>query len=126
MNTVTLYSPEGNPEVWPEESVPVKIAEGYRTCEMMQPILDAEAASRKAAWLASPDTLEERFLMLRMARDNRIAETDYMLMPDYPLDESRRAPLETYRQTLRDLPAQPGSPWDGGGDGTPWPPLPAV
>ena len=29
--------------------------------------------------------------------------------------------LLTYIQELRDLPAQPGAPWDGGGDATPWP-----
>ena len=34
--------------------------------------------------------------------------------------------LLTYIQALRDIPAQPGAPWDGGGELTPWPELPTV
>ena len=29
--------------------------------------------------------------------------------------------LLTYIQALRDIPTQPGAPWDGGDDETPWP-----
>ena len=34
--------------------------------------------------------------------------------------------LLTYIQALRDIPAQPGAPWDGGGELTPWPEIPEV
>ncbi|MDY0204729.1 MAG: phage tail assembly chaperone [Desulfovibrio desulfuricans] len=34
--------------------------------------------------------------------------------------------IKAYRQFLRDLPAQEGAPWDGGGELTPWPELPEV
>ena len=47
-------------------------------------------------------------------------------MPDYPLGEDVKAAVSTYRQELRDLPAQEGAPWDGGESGTPWPEVPAI
>ena len=83
------------------------------------------AAEARAAWLESPDTEEERFAMLRSARDAKLAATDYLVVPDYPLSEEERAAVTAYRQVLRDLPAQPGAPWDGDGEATPWPAQPA-
>ena len=67
-------------------------------------------------------TVTELFSSLRAERDRRIAATDYLVMPDYPLTEEAKATVSTYRQALRDLPQQAGAPWDGGGDLTPWPP----
>lgn len=64
------------------------------------------------------------FASLRTERDRRLAATDFLLMPDYPISDDQRAAVQVYRQALRDLPAQPGAPWDGGGEGTPWPELP--
>lgn len=61
---------------------------------------------------------------LRSERDRRLAATDYLLMPDYPLDNTHKEAVRLYRQALRDLPAQSGAPWDGGGEATPWPELP--
>lgn len=65
------------------------------------------------------------FILLRSERDRRLAATDFLLMPDYPLSDDQRAVVQAYRQALRDLPAQEGAPWDGGGETTPWPELPA-
>ena len=67
-------------------------------------------------------TVTELFASLRAERDRRIAATDYLVMPDYPLTEEAKATVSTYRQALRDLPQQAGAPWDGGDDLTPWPP----
>ena len=47
-------------------------------------------------------------------------------MPDYPLDDTLKGAVQAYRQALRDLPAQSGAPWDGGGEATPWPEIPSV
>ena len=66
------------------------------------------------------------FLRLRGARDMRIAATDFYLASDYPISPEALTAIKDYRQALRDLPAQPGAPWDGGGELTPWPELPAV
>lgn len=67
-------------------------------------------------------TEEELFSSLRIERDRRLAATDYLVMPDYPISESSLMAVKAYRQALRDLPAQDGAPWDGGGEKTPYPP----
>lgn len=41
----------------------------------------------------------------RTWRDARIAETDYLAMPDYPLTDAQRGELYAYRQALRDWPS---------------------
>lgn len=46
----------------------------------------------------------------RKKRNALIAETDYLVMPDYPLDEDRKAAVLAYRQALRDVPEQAGFP----------------
>lgn len=71
-------------------------------------------------------SLESLFTNLRTERDRRLAATDYLLMPDYPLSDEQRAVVQAYRQALRDLPAQEGAPWDGGAEDTPWPVMPNV
>lgn len=68
---------------------------------------------------------EERFRLLRAARDARLAATDYLMLPDYPRTSGQQAAGTIYRQALRDLPAKDGAPWDGGGELTPWPAPPA-
>lgn len=84
------------------------------------------AADAEAAWLAEYNSEEARFERLRVERDRRLTTTDYMLMPDYPLDDALKENVQAYRQALRDLPSQEGAPWDGGGEETPWPQLPSV
>ncbi len=66
------------------------------------------------------------FQMLRLERDRRLAAADYLIMPDYPLDEATRSAITAYRQALRDFPGLDGAPWDGGGEATPWPVNPAT
>ena len=41
-------------------------------------------------------------------RDRLLAETDYMMMPDYPMDD--REAMKAYRQALRDITKQDGFP----------------
>lgn len=79
------------------------------------------------AVLTRPEpTQDKKFVLLRSERDHRIGATDYLMMPDYPIPEDQRTVVQVYRQALRDLPAQPGAPWDGGGKETPWPALPKI
>ena len=35
----------------------------------------------------------------------KIAETDYLAMPDYPLSDEDKAAVMAYRQALRDIPS---------------------
>lgn len=61
----------------------------------------------------------EAFAALRAERDKRLADTDYLIMPDYPIAKADLKAVKAYRQALRDLPAQEGAPWI---DATiPWP-----
>lgn len=46
----------------------------------------------------------------REKRNALIAETDYMAMPDYPLNAEKKAAVLAYRQALRDVPEQAGFP----------------
>lgn len=83
--------------------------------------LEQAAAEAEAVRLAEYNSEAARFERLRSERDQRLAATDYLLMPDYPISDDQRAVVQAYRQALRDLPAQSGAPWDGGGEETPWP-----
>ena len=73
-----------------------------------------------------PPSSESMFASLRTERDRRLTATDYLLMPDYPIDDTLKGAVQAYRQALRDLPSQEGAPWDGGGEATPWPEIPSV
>lgn len=82
-----------------------------------------------------PPTTEELFARLRSERDTRINSVLWLrerhadeleLGTEPTLTPEQYTALLTYIQTLRDIPAQPGAPWDGGGELTPWPELPEV
>ena len=47
---------------------------------------------------------------VREKRDHLIAETDYLLMPDYPISAENLESIKAYRQALRDVPQQDGFP----------------
>ena len=64
------------------------------------------------------------FASLRAERDKRLAETDYLIMADYPISEKTLNKVKAYRQALRNLPSGEGAPWDGGKENTPWPEKP--
>ena len=64
-------------------------------------------------------TAEDLFISLRAIRDAKLADTDKMLLSDYPISAEGLVAVKVYRATLRDLPDQPGVPWDGDRDETP-------
>ena len=105
----TYVSPSGNFEVW--ENIP----SGYCTIEEWQ------AAHLSPAPM--PPTSEQLFTSLRAERDVRLASTDKMLLPDYPISADALSLVKAYRTALRDLPDQPGAPWPN--QDIPWPALPA-
>ena len=47
---------------------------------------------------------------LRHSRDLKIAKTDWTQLPDAQLTDSKKAEWVTYRQELRDLPANTSDP----------------
>ena len=125
--TVNLYDPAtGQGSVWREEDAPAKLAEGLITEEAWLEICAAKAAEERAEWLASPDTEAQRFELLRVACEAKLTATDKLTTPDYPISDEDRAAVGAYRKAIRELNHQPGAPWDGGGEATPWPVEPVV
>lgn len=57
-------------------------------------------------------TNEELARNVRGIRDAKLSETDYLVVPDYPISEERLAEVKTYRQALRDIPEQTRFPKD--------------
>nr|DAU64249.1 MAG TPA: tail assembly chaperone protein [Caudoviricetes sp.] len=88
--------------------------------------LEQAAAEAEAAGLAEYNSEAARLERLRAERDQRLSATDYLLMPDYPLNDTLKEAMRLYRQALRDLPSQEGAPWDGGSEETPWPLMPEL
>ena len=55
-------------------------------------------------------TLEDRKKDFRLDRNILLKDTDWALASDSPLTEEQKTEATTYRQELRDLPAQEGFP----------------
>lgn len=83
--------------------------------QFVQPYVDQWAKEKqeqrdeaRAEWY-KPENVEAR---ARETRNVLLEETDYILMPDYPITEEQREAWIAYRQALRDLPEQEGWPTD--------------
>ena len=108
-------------KMWEEEKA--RLEQAAAEAEAVR--LEQAAAEAEAVRLAEYNSEAARFERLRAERDRRLTATDYLLMQDYPLENTHKEAVRLYRQALRDLPSQEGAPWDGGGESTPWPDLPA-
>lgn len=54
--------------------------------------------------------LNESATTIRSKRNSLLAETDYLLMPDYPISEEYLKKVKEYRQQLRDITKQENFP----------------
>lgn len=66
-------------------------------------------------------TDEELAERIRRDRDEKLEETDFFVMPDYPSDPKDLEEVKTYRQALRDITKQRGFPKE-----VTWPEPPSV
>lgn len=66
-------------------------------------------------------TDEELAERIRSNRDEKLEETDFFVMTDYPSDPKDLEEVKTYRQALRDITKQSGFPKE-----VIWPELPSV
>jgi hypothetical protein len=82
--------------------------------ETLEELTDAEVAQRK---LDAEADLDHRLADLRVARDTRLAASDWTQGADAPLDEKATLAWRDYRQELRDYPATVNDPLDP----PPWP-----
>ena len=81
-----------------------------------------ECVTEEQPYVPPVPTTEELAASVRAERDKRITATDYLVMPDYPLDTDKLEEIKAYRQALRDIPQQIGFPWNGPDDpACPWP-----
>lgn len=81
-----------------------------------------ECVTEEKPYVPPVPTTEDLAAHVRAERDRRITATDYLVMPDYPISQDKFEEIKVYRQALRDLPQQPGFPWDGPDDpACPWP-----
>ena len=63
--------------------------------------------------------IDEAWRLLRVRRDKLLRDTDYAIMPDYPITDAQKAEVTAYRQALRDIPESFASP-----DAVEWPAKP--
>jgi len=56
------------------------------------------------------NTIEDNKKSIRSQRNTLLSQTDWALTSDTPLTDEQKAEAVTYRQALRDLPAQNGFP----------------
>lgn len=75
-----------------------------------------ECVTEEQPYIAPTPTQEELAASIRAERDKRIAATDYLVMPDYPISQENLEEIKVYRQALRDIPQQQGFPWNGPDD----------
>ena len=75
-----------------------------------------ECVTEEPPYVAYVPTVEDLAASIRAERDKRIAATDYLVMPDYPISQENLEEIKVYRQALRDIPQQQGFPWNGPDD----------
>ena len=56
------------------------------------------------------DRLKRLAEQIRAERNRKLAETDWMVLPDVPIRQAEREAVLQYRQALRDIPQQRGFP----------------
>jgi hypothetical protein len=68
------------------------------------------AADNQAAYEARMDAKQAE--IQRAERDKKLAACDWTQLADSPLTDEQKTAWGTYRQALRDVPAQAGFPWE--------------
>jgi hypothetical protein len=67
------------------------------------------ALQHETAYKASKDA--EQAKSVRASRDDKLKETDWIVIKNLELNANIPGAWEVYRQALRDIPAQSGFPW---------------
>lgn len=99
-----------------DESAP-SCNEQNESIEITAPVLVSGKWVRQ--WIVttvSEEEIENRYLIeadqIRMGRNSKLKDSDYTQLNDYQGSSSNLEEIKRYRQSLRDLPSQPGFPWD--------------
>ena len=97
----------------PDGSVFYKRLDGKWTTEK-KPTCAAECIGLSVEKIPEPTEKEKREAAeaeVRLKRDELLSETDYLLMPDYPITAKSLEAVKKYRQALRDITVQKGFPF---------------
>ena len=84
----------------------------WYTKHILGPVfIDGEttAAEQEAAYKATKDA--EQASAVRQSRDDKLKETDWIVIKNLELNANIPGAWEVYRQALRDVPTQAGFPW---------------
>jgi hypothetical protein len=98
MSEVSLF--DGQKGSWPHIQMPGNIDVTVAMCikDDEGNLMFVEDEEKKAVITAT------RFTELRKERNRRLAETDWVVLPDVQMDEVTKNQWLSYRQALRDLP----------------------
>ena len=83
-------------------------SEAVITKHNLTPISEEEFNSIVTA--INTPTTEQLAESIRSKRNQLIADTDHMLLPDYPITSEQLIAVKAYRQALRDITEQSGFP----------------
>ena len=100
----------GGWEMNPEDAVRIF---GEEFLHLVCPVNTKVSKDGKEVTFTPPSEKEldaEAAIFARSRRERLLAETDYLVMPDYPLEAEKKAAVQTYRQALRDITKQAGWP----------------
>jgi len=70
---------------------------------------ETTAAEQETAYKASKDADQAK--SVRTSRDDKLKETDWIVIKNLELNANIPGAWEVYRQALRDIPTQAGFPW---------------
>lgn len=83
------------------------------------PVYVSERGRWEQTWIitdATPEQIAERTdnkaNEVRMQRNAMISSSDWTQLDDTPITNAKKLAWATYRQALRDIPAQAGFPWE--------------
>lgn len=104
-------------EIYPVKHVPVPQPNRKQYVVRELPVfIDGEWHDRLILKDYTPEEIAERTAqevqLIRIQRMRQLYETDWTQVPDNGLNDADREAWRVFRQGLRDLPSQPGYPWD--------------
>jgi hypothetical protein len=70
---------------------------------------EAERDAEEAQWIVQKDI--DKANNVRQIRDDKLKETDWVVIKNLELNANIPGAWEVYRQALRDIPTQEGFPW---------------